>query len=240
MSINWTRTQQNVTTAGYPCGNIDGVPGRMTFASLFACAAGRRVDAVLLAIGGAAALPGIGLGSYGITDTPARLRSFIAETCNETGGYTRFEENLHYSAKRIMQVWPSRFPTLASAQPYAWDPSDPDREDIALANRVYGSRMGNEVNGTNDNDGWETRGSGMLQHTGLAEYLELRKIGLTPDDVRDPAKSVHAACDFWRRRNLNRIVDTGDIRAERKAVNGGYIGVDEVDRVRTKLVPIIV
>lgn len=238
--INWQQTQRNVTAAGFPCGAIDGTPGRMTYASLFACAAGRRVDATLLAIGGAAAASNSGLATYGIADTPQRLRSFIAETCNESGGYTRFEENLHYSAKRLMAVWPSRFPTLASALPYAWDPSDPDREDVALANLVYGARMGNQRNGTADDDGWENRGRGMLQHTGADEYDQLRKIGLKPDDVSDPAKSVLAACDFWRRGGLNRIVDTGDIRAERRAINGGYIGVDEVNRIRMKLTSIIV
>ncbi|MCY1745057.1 hypothetical protein [Ensifer sp. SL37] len=45
-------------------------------------------------------------------------------------------ENLYYSAERLTQVWPSRFPTIASAKPFARNPRK-------LANKVYGGRMGN-------------------------------------------------------------------------------------------------
>jgi putative chitinase len=235
--INWRRAQTRLLAAGYSVGQIDGAGGRMTYTALFAYEAGRQPDAVLRAIGTAAATY---LPKYGVSDTAERLSGFLGNTDNESGHYTRFEENLHYSAKRLLQIWPSRFPTLASAVPYAWDPTDPDREDIALADLVYGTRMGNQLNGTNDDDGWENRGRGMLQHTGEQEYVQLKaRVGLDPDDVADPAKSVLAACDFWQRRSVNGFYDRGDLTGGRRAVNGGTIGLAETNAGISKAMRIL-
>lgn len=235
--IDWTRTQTKLNAAGYSPGGIDGKPGRMSYTALFAHQAGRQADAVIRAIGQEAA---IALPAYQIDQSAERLAEFLAETANETGGFTRFEENLRYSAKRLMAVWPSRFKTLAAAQAYAWDPSDPDREDIALANLVYGSRMGNQLDGTDDDDGWDNRGRGMLQHTGAAEYAVLKaRLGLEPDDVADPAKSVLAACDFMQRAKTMQFVDRGDFRGARRSVNGGYIGVEEVATRRARSLKVL-
>jgi putative chitinase len=95
--------------------------------------------------------------------------------------------------------------------------------------------MGNEVNGTNDNDGWDHRGGGMLEHTGAAEYAALKlRLGYESDDVRDPGKAVVAACDYWTRKNVSSFVDAGDYKGARHAINGGYIGLDEVQTRRQR------
>jgi putative chitinase len=228
--INWTKTQQNLTDAKFPCGAIDGVAGKITYAMLFGYVAGRQPDAILRAIGAQAV---ISFPKYKV-DTPMRLAEFLGETSNESGGWTRFEENLHYSAKRLTQIWPTRFPTLASAAPYSWDPTDPDREDVALANLVYGNRMGNQGHG------WENRGRGMLQHTGAAEYLVLKlNLGFDPDDVADPAKSLVAACDFMLRKHTFDYVDMADLKGARRSINGGLIGLAEVEAKRKKALEVI-
>lgn len=236
--MDWKRTQQNLAAAGYSPGAVDGLPGRMTYTAIFAHTARRAPDAVLRSIGAQAA---VSLPKYGISDSPARFAEFLAQTSHETGGFTVFEENMKYSAKRLTQVWPGRFPTIASALPFAWDPSDPDREDIALANRTYGGRMGNELDGTDDNDGWDNRGGGLLQHTGAGEYEKLRsRLGITPEQVHtDFAKMVEAACDYWTRKNVNSFVDRGDFRGARKAVNGGFIGLDDVAARRARALTVL-
>lgn len=55
-------------------------------------------------------------------DTPARVAYFLAQIGVESGGLARLEENLSYSAERLMAVWPSRFKTLSAAQAYARNP----------------------------------------------------------------------------------------------------------------------
>lgn len=71
-------------------------------------------------------------------------------------------ENLTYSsAERIRAVWPKRFPRLGDALPYVRNPQ-------ALANKVYGGRMGNVL----PTDGWVFRGRGYPQTTGRENYGE--------------------------------------------------------------------
>lgn len=112
------------------------------------------------------------------------LASILAEAWHETGG--RMEpiiENLNYSAERITQVWPSRFPTLSSAKPYAHNPQ-------SLANKVYGGRMGNNT----VNDGWMYRGRGLAQITGKTNYA---KFGIADDPGKagDLDTAVHILFD---------------------------------------------
>lgn len=227
MPINVRQSQTNLKAAGYDPNGIDGIPGRGFYAALLAHNVKRQPDDTLRAIASvmAAQLP-----LFGWDDTPQRLAEWIAETANETGGYTVFQENMNYSAKRLTEVWPSRFPSLAAAQPYANNPK-------ALANKVYGDRMGNRA-GTDD--GYDHRGGGLLQHTGAAEYAALKtRLGYDPDDVRDPAKGVLAACDFFRRAGTAALVDKGDFRGARKSVNGGFIGVDEVAARRNRTLSVL-
>ena len=84
-------------------------------------------------------------------------------------------ENMNYSAARIRQVWPSR----PAAVQYAGKPK-------ALANEVYGGRLGNR-RGTDD--GWDYRGGGIDQLTGRDNYA---KVGIAdkPQAILEPGKAV--------------------------------------------------
>ncbi|SDN84473.1 hypothetical protein [Ensifer sp. YR511] len=102
----------------------------------------------------------------------AHLAAILAEAHHETGGTMQpVSENLNYSAKRLTEVWPSRFPTLAAAAPYAGN-------QRKLANKVYGGRLGN----TGDDDGWLFRGRGLAQITGRDNYARFGIAGV-PDDA---------------------------------------------------------
>lgn len=90
---------------------------------------------------------------------------------------TPTRENMNYSAARILQVWPSR----PEAVQFAGKPK-------ALANSVYGGRLGNRP-GTDD--GWDYRGGGVDQLTGRDNYA---KIGIAdnPEDILKPALAVRS------------------------------------------------
>jgi putative chitinase len=156
---------------------------------------------------------------YGLA-TAAERADLIAQVSEETGGGTEVEENLNYTAERLVQVWPSRFPTLAAATPFAHNPK-------ALANNVYGGRGGN-VPGTDD--GWNFRGRGALQTTFRGNYvMTARLTGLdclkNPDLLLAPASFLECACAFWKNANLNPIADAGNFRLETLRLNGGYINL---------------
>lgn len=106
------------------------------------------------------------------------LAAILSEAHHETGGSMQpIEENLNYSAKRLAQVWPKRFPTIDSARPYANDPP-------ALANKVYGGRLGNALN-----EGWMFRGRGLIQITGRANYAKFG-IASAPEKALQMSTSI--------------------------------------------------
>jgi putative chitinase len=127
------------------------------------------------------------------------------------------EEGLNYSAERLMAVWPTRFPTLESAKPYA-------RNGAVLANKVYGGRMGNVEPG----DGFKFRGRGLLQVTGRDNYRAVGKIlGIdlekSPDLLSQPEMALRASIAWWEGNIPDELM--GDIKKVTKRVNGGTVGL---------------
>jgi putative chitinase len=161
---------------------------------------------------------------YGINSAVAQAE-LIAQMAHESTGFKSFEEGLSYSAQRLTKVWPSRFPTLAAAQPYAKNPK-------ALANKVYNGRMGNRPN---SDDGYDYRGSDPLQHTGRTEFERVeRRTGLkvvaTPNLLRDPRRgdvAWAAACSYFVDRGALPFAEHGDTKAVTVKVNGGTIGLSD-------------
>lgn len=220
--INVRTTQTRLKAAGYDPGPVDGDWGGKTCTALLAHQAQRQPDDKLRALGAALAPE---LLAAGIVDTPQRLAECLGQTGNETGGYRAFSENMNYSSGAMMRVWPARFPTVESTRPYLGNPK-------ALANYVYGSRMGNRP-GTDD--GWDHRGGGLIQHTGAAEYQTLfDRLGVTSDQIHggEPVPMARALCDYWGRVKANGYCDRGDFVGLRRRVNGGTIGLEEVARRR--------
>lgn len=146
---------------------------------------------------------------------------FLGQILHESAGLTQFSEHLNYSAERLCVVWPSRFPTLQSAQPYARNPQ-------ALANKVYGGRMGN----INPGDGWKYRGRAPIQITGHDNYAAVGKLMgqdlLTlPELLEQPRFALEACIDWWEDRIPDSMI--GDPQKVTKRVNGGLIGL--ADRI---------
>lgn len=86
---------------------------------------------------------------------------FFGQISVETGKFTVFSENLNYTSKRLVEVFPKYFPNICIASQYANQP-------VAIASKVYANRMGNgdEKSG----DGYRYRGRGAIQLTGRKNY----------------------------------------------------------------------
>lgn len=166
--------------------------------------------------------------SSGIT-TRCRVAGFLGQCAEETGGFLRLEEDLHYSSSRLTQVWPHRFPTLVDAAPYSQQPE-------RLANKVYADRMGNGDPASGD--GWRFRGGGALQLTGRDNYAAFaHDVGMPPDAaaefVRTPPGAARSACWVWTRMGLNALADEWDLRTMTQRLNGGLTNYDTRVRLCT-------
>lgn len=149
----------------------------------------------------------------------SEIDDFLGQVLHESGKLEVLEENLRYSAPRIRQVWPKRFPTLGAAQVVAYKPE-------ALANLVYGGRLGNTAPG----DGWKYRGRGLMQVTGKDNYTAVgRALGLDlvgkPDQLAQPNIALRASIAWWERNVPDSVM--GDIVRVTRRVNGGTIGLDD-------------
>jgi putative chitinase len=146
----------------------------------------------------------------------------LPQVLHETAMLERLEENLSYSAKRLVAVWPSRFPDELAAARYAYNPQ-------ALAEVVYGGRMGNTKPGW----AWLYRGQGPM-FTGRDAYELLEKLseerGLYQDFtvqpwlVQEPAFGLHATRLWWEHRIPDGMLS--DQVQIRRRVNGGRIGLE--------------
>lgn len=151
-----------------------------------------------------------------------RLAHWLGQNAHESMGFARLVENLTYSSpQRLMAVWPTRFRTVAAATPFVRDPQ-------ALANKVYGGRMGNVDPG----DGWKYRGRGIKMITGrnnYAQMAELMRLPLvdSPELLEQPAHALASSLAFWVRNGCNEIADRDDIVALTRRINGGLVGLDD-------------
>jgi putative chitinase len=154
-------------------------------------------------------------------NTPKRQACFIGQCMHESGGFKFLKENLNYSAKALMNTWPSRFPDADVAEKYA-------RQPEMIANKVYSGRMGN----TEDGDGAKFIGRGLIQLTGKDNYRAFGEaIGedlvANPQLVEQPRYAALSAGWFWNKRGLNALADAMDITTLTVRINGGKIGIDD-------------
>ena len=158
--------------------------------------------------------------------TPQRAAHFFGQTAHETGEYKTFSENLNYSSDGLKKIFGKYFPNNLN-ESYAKQPEK-------IANRVYGSRMGNgdETSG----DGWKYRGRGALQLTGKANYEAFSKFLNKPEIMTNPDLvstdySFESAIFFFEKNKLWEICDKGvnkdTILALTKRINGGTHGLED-------------
>jgi putative chitinase len=156
---------------------------------------------------------------YGIA-SPLLVAHVMAQISHECGAGHDVVENLNYTAGRMMQVWPSRFPSMASAQPYAGNPR-------ALANKVYNGRMGNRAG---SDDGWTFRGRGASQTTGREGYQRVSKsTGLDvvahPEWLIDPRYFLLCGVSDFVNCGCLPFAKADDVLNVTRRLNGGTIGL---------------
>lgn len=162
------------------------------------------------------------MNKYEILKTNRRAAAFLAQIAHETISLSKMEENLNYSAARLLQVFPNKF-TKQEADIYARNPE-------RIANRVYADRYGNGPESSGD--GWEYRGRGGFHLTFKDNYYEAGK-GLNydlvgnPEAVSNPGPAMFTAAWFWDTKELNRIADVDGFQRISIKINGGLNGYED-------------
>ena len=155
--------------------------------------------------------------------TPLRLAHFLSQCAHESGSFRAVEENLNYSSDGLKKVFGKYFPGNLS-ESYAKKPEK-------IASRVYGNRMGNGDEVTQE--GFKYRGRGYIQLTGKSNYVNFTKF-IGEDCVGNPdlvstKYPLASAAYFFNSNGLWSICDKGItddvVKQLTKRINGGTNGL---------------
>ncbi len=156
---------------------------------------------------------------YGFV-TPLSVAMAMGQFSEECGAGLEMEENLNYTAQRLLQVFPTHF-TPGMAARAAHNPR-------LTADIAYGGRMGNRP--PPSDDGWNYRGRGFSQVTGREGYTALAtKTGFDllnhPELLSDPDFALECGVADLVVCGCLPFALKGDIVGMTKHLNGGYNGL---------------
>lgn len=160
-------------------------------------------------------------------NTPLREAAFLAHAGHESVRFTTMAQNLNYSVKGLLRVFPQFF-TPDQATEYAHKP-------LRIASRIYAGKMGNRDEASTD--GWWYRSRGFAPRIlGAAGYRRCSE-GLTgdpqfllkrPELLMTPLWAARAGGWFWDSAACNDLADEGSDQAFRRLtrrINGGLHGL---------------
>lgn len=168
----------------------------------------------------------------------ADLADFLPTILHESMMLERMEESLDYAADRLVGVFGAHRITQAQAQAVGRIPGKQAADQRAIANIVYGGDWGRKNLGNlAPDDGWTYRGRGPIQITGRANYARVggligqNLVGI-PDLLSQPRFALDACIAWWDDRISDSLL--GETTAIRKRVNGGTLGLAEVQALTIK------
>ena len=166
---------------------------------------------------------------YGI-DSANILHEFLANVIHESNHFEDKVEKLNYSAKRLIQVWPTRFQSWEKAVKFS-------ANEKLLAEEVYGNRR--DLGNIQPGDGWRFRGSGFIQMTGRLNFVAfssfirqkfkiIKPLDQIADDIRtNDDMALHSACYIFAiSKNLISAAIANNMIHIVKRINGGLTGLD--------------
>lgn len=170
---------------------------------------------------------------YGI-DTADIFHEFIANLCEESACFTRYEESLNYSTEALITKFARHRISIEDAYRYGRGGGH-SADQKMIANIIYGGEWGKKhLGNTIPGDGWMMRGSGPSQITGRGNFKAFTEwmkkvfnISKTPEEWAQLLRSsdeygIHSAC--WLFAVAKKLIDEAE-RDEMKLIvqriNGG-------------------
>ena len=154
-------------------------------------------------------------------NTDMRLAQFLAQVREEVGPeFKVIRESLNYKEESVLKMWPNRI-SVDQAERYARDEDTPKANQEAIANLVYGNRLGNGAADSDgdgdmdaDDDGFKYRGAGCLQITGKSNFAEVQKRCVKYAGKEMDPNTLEGfivfGMSFWIWQDCYKAADTGD------------------------------
>jgi putative chitinase len=161
----------------------------------------------------------------------AELPDFLATVLHESAFLASLKENGSYSAARIRQI-AAASPTGSRWRSLGARADELEHNEAAFFEACYAGRMGNGPEGSGD--GARYPGRALIGVTGKANYEWLGdRVGqdllVSPQLAEQPHFALEFTIKWWEGKVPDSVL--GDIPRERRIVNGGSIGLDEVARL---------
>lgn len=183
-------------------------------------------------------------------NTPKRTALFLANIIQETGGFRILKESLNYSVTSLVQNFGRHRISLEDAQRLGRKPDQnplTTAEQEALANVLYGGEWGaDELGNTQPGDGSRFRGYGLLQATGRHMWEKLRVAfdHASLDEVHywlltKKGAALSAAWIWAVEKKCNPLADFSKVAEARKAINGGYTGLQEISESYARILKLL-
>lgn len=186
---------------------------------------------------------------------------FLAQADHESAGFTKLTEGTNFRYKNIIPLFCSahnnpssanykehkrRYDLIMEKKKEMHHNDDNFVPQPFLFNTVYGSRMGNQLNGIDDNDGFDNRGMGIFQLTGYSNRImfldDVHNRGFlldtTIDNINDwlltDNGAIYSAIWFWVYNKIGPLALKDDINGVTKSINGGLNHIEERKKLLAK------
>lgn len=174
---------------------------------------------------------------FGI-DTVREVASFLANIAVESNDLRQMSESLNYSVEGLLKTFGRHRISAADARRLGRKdgegPLSQDRQR-QIANLIYGGEWGKtNLGNIFADDGWKFRGYGPKQLTGRANHQAFATaIGMPVDKVPEYIRTIEGGCRsagwFWKSHGLDAKAATPGVADDRKAINGGNLGLKLVE-----------
>lgn len=168
---------------------------------------------------------------YKINDNALRVAHFLAQVLHETGGFKIMYESLNYTPEALISLFSRTRISIDDANKYGRNSAHPADERM-IGNTIYGGAWGKKnLGNTQPDDGYNFRGTGLLQMTGRGSRTTIgTNLGVdllnNPGNAADPKYLLAIACEEWNEKGCNPFADKDDILTVTKKINGGTNGLD--------------
>jgi putative chitinase len=165
--------------------------------------------------------------------SPLEQAHFLAQCEHESANFKHLSESSNYRYKSAKLVFARYKAQIEAKQQEEHAADDGFCPQPWLFDLVYGTRMGNQLDGTSDHDGFNFRGGGLLQLTGkdnYAKFLEFANthgysltLGETTEFTRSDEGAILSAIWYWQINQIGQFALLDDVVSVSKLINCGSI-----------------